>query len=56
MPSKRGAVEEAFRLKSLERSRRARPAVVTVTPKVIADYRDERRTPKNYRREAAQHP
>ncbi len=41
-PSKRGAVEEAFRLKSLERSRMARLAVVNVTPKVVADYRDER--------------
>ena len=41
-PSKRGAIEEAFRLKSLERSRMARLAVANVTPKVVADYRDER--------------
>ena len=41
-PSKRGAVEEAFRLKSLERSRMALLAIVNVTPKVVADYRDER--------------
>jgi integrase len=41
-PSKRGAVEETFRLKYLERSRMARLAVINVTPKVVADYRDER--------------
>lgn len=41
-PSKRGAIEEAFRLKSLEQSRMARLAVVNVTPKTVADYRDDR--------------
>ena len=41
-PSKRGAIEEAFRLKALERRKMARLAVVNVTPKVIGDFRDER--------------
>ena len=41
-PSKRGSVEEAFRLKALERSRMGRLAVINVTPTVVADFRDAR--------------
>ena len=41
-PKKRGAVEEAFRLKALERRRMARLSVIHVTPQVVADFRDER--------------
>jgi len=41
-PHKRGATEEAFRLRALERSKMARLAVSNVTPQVIADFRDER--------------
>jgi integrase len=41
-PMKRGAVEEAFRLKALERRRLAALSIVNVTPQVIADFRDER--------------
>ena len=41
-PMKRGAVEEAFRLKALEQRKMARLAVANVTPLVIAEFRDER--------------
>lgn len=41
-PSKRGAVEEISHLKSVERNRMAQLALINVTPKVVADYRDER--------------
>ena len=43
-PLKRGAVEDAFRLKALERHRLASLALVNVTPKAIAAFRDERLT------------
>ncbi len=41
-PKKRGAIEEAFRLRALERRKMARLAVSNVTPLVIAEFRDER--------------
>jgi len=41
-PTKRGATEEAFRLKAFERGRVAQLALVNVSPEVIAGYRDDR--------------
>lgn len=41
-PKKRGATEEAFRLRALERRKMARLAVSNVTPLVIAEFRDDR--------------
>ncbi len=41
-PRKRGATEETFRLRALERRKMARLAIANVTPQVIADFRDER--------------
>lgn len=41
-PWKRGATEEAFRLRALERRKMAQLAIANVTPQVIADFRDER--------------
>jgi len=41
-PLKRGARDEAIRLRALERRRFAQLAVVNVTPAVIAEFRDER--------------
>lgn len=41
-PLKRGAVEEAFRLKALERTRLGQLALTNLTPEAIAGYRDER--------------
>jgi integrase len=41
-PTKRGAKEEVFRLKAIERTRMAQLAVAYITPAVIADYRDMR--------------
>jgi integrase len=41
-PMKKGAVEEGFRLKSIERSRMARLSLANVTAQVIAEYRDAR--------------
>jgi len=41
-PLKKGAKDEAIRLKAIERSRMARLAVANVTPAVIAEYRDSR--------------
>jgi integrase len=41
-PSKRGGIEEAIRLKALERRRIAKLALVNVTPQAIAAFRDER--------------
>jgi integrase len=41
-PLKRGATDEAIRLKALERRRMAKLAVVNVTPQAIAAFRDER--------------
>ena len=41
-PLKRGATDETIRLKALERRRMAKLALVNVTPKVVAEFRDER--------------
>lgn len=46
-PLKRGATEEAIRLKALERRRLAQLALVNVTPQAIAAFRDERLTECN---------
>jgi len=43
-PLKRGATEEAIRLRALERRRLAKLALVNVTPQAIAAFRDERLT------------
>jgi integrase len=41
-PLKRGAKEEVIRLKAMERRRIAKLALAYLTPKAVADYRDER--------------
>lgn len=41
-PLKRGAVEEVFRLKALERSRLGKLSLTNLTPEVVAGYRDDR--------------
>lgn len=41
-PLKRGATDEAIRLKALERRRLAKLALVNVSPQAIAAFRDER--------------
>lgn len=43
-PLKRGATDEAIRLKAMERRRIAKLSVVNVTPQAIAAFRDERLT------------
>lgn len=41
-PTKRGARDEAIRLRSLERDRLARYSLVQLSPSVVAEYRDRR--------------